>query len=867
MRIPIPNRIAIVCLLAAGVFALTFAQETFGIPERYSEDFTTASFGDPDHTDALWDTQWGRLSLRFAAEIDRWDKLIDGFGAAGISRDGLAVSPFYELDQTLYAMTGAHGIFRSQDGGSSWSRFREDIFNTSPISLRFSPNYTLDRTIFVATSIGIYRSTDRGQSWIANHDGIDPIYLDEARATSWALAVSPTFLQDRTVVLATSAAGADRLYLSTDGGDSWVEKTIATEQVDGAVKTHGNFRVIAISPIYFSDRTIFVVSDDGLVRSADGGSTWSAVAACPDGTPNYIAYEPVLADPPALWLSCFSFPKGFLYRSADGGANWEEVSLTGSPDEKPYIYGLSFSPHFSANGLMMAATYSGGVFLSRDGGDSWNRLLNLSPELLTSSPVFAPAAENPPIWVGTFRRGVWYSSDGGATWGEKNDGLGRQGLYALAISPNFARDGTMYVGGSGTGLHISADGGASWQPSPGFPESGATIGSIFFSPAFSTDRTIFVLVSEKGIYRSADGGASWLEVFSDDGVSALALHPQFPVVPDVWIATRGGRIYHSVDGGGIWSEREPVSACDICSVNIHPGFDREGKFEVWAAAMRTGVFVSKDKGASWTRKTAFPRPYPNRIAKSPNYREDGIMLIGEYGIYYSHDGGDSWSAGTSPGDSGFATAYSGNIVFSPDFANDQTVFAATGNGIYISRNGGVTWERDRAYMKSVPHALARDIAVALAPDGNYQFFVIGGPSVYSARLPVISPAQAQSLNVNVSGAPVVKARLALDMELNGGAVDCFLSNDGGSSWHSVTPDVEFEFPEAGADLRWKIEIHSGSFVQTPLVEGLSIEFGDATLPPPSLPLPKPPDGPGPPAPSPTPPNHQVSGGCSLLPTR
>ena len=90
------------------------------------------------------------------------------------------------------------------------------------------------------------------------------------------------------------------------------------------------------------------------------------------------------------------------------------------------------------------------------------------------------------------------------------DGPRGGSVAALALSPDYANDRTVFAGLRGRGIYRSIDGGETWQPSG---LSDQVIVDLAISPAYATDHTLFAAagLSPAGfnIYRSTDGGATW----------------------------------------------------------------------------------------------------------------------------------------------------------------------------------------------------------------------------------------------------------------------------------------------------------------------------------------------------------------------
>ena len=175
----------------------------------------------------------------------------------------LAFSPGYRTDRTIFAagVGGVTGwgdhVYKSTDGGTTWTESDTGIGDPCATSFAISPNYVTDHTIFVSAEDAnyanvVYKSTNGGADW-------SPASPGSWGASVYALAISPNFAVDRTIFATTAGSG---VFKSTDGGSNWSRQTGLADD---------NAWAIAVSPSYASDQTVFA----GESKSTDGGATWS----------------------------------------------------------------------------------------------------------------------------------------------------------------------------------------------------------------------------------------------------------------------------------------------------------------------------------------------------------------------------------------------------------------------------------------------------------------------------------------------------------------------------------------------------------------------------------------------------------------
>lgn len=591
----------------------------------------------------------------------------------------VAPSPAFAADRTLYAGT-RDGLYGSRDGGRTWRRILQGGEITA---LALAPGAGEGGgAIFAGTAAdGILRSDDGGAGWA----GANPGLLD---LTVLALALSPGFAGDGTGFAATATG----LYRTRNGGRAWRAVELPVEEP--AVQC------LAVSPAFARDRLVLAGAEaDGLFRSDDGGTTWTAPPELAGTGVTALAF----AAGPEAGRHLAAATEAGVALSADGGATWRRA---GAPPEP--ILSLLFAPGGADAGgreVLLAGLVGGGVARSTDGGATWTPAnAGLRARLLDGlflSPAFA---EDGRLFVTGLQSGPFRSSDRGASWTEGGDGLAGAAVHALAAAPD-GRDGPTLYAATGAGVHRSGDGGATWRPCPGptapvtavaagpavgdrpgpalaaggdsalwasddagdtwralgRPFGSAVVTALAHSPAYARDRTIFAATSapaaggaghDLALWRSADGGARWdrqFEVASPAAGLALALSPAFPVDGAIFLGhgpsvLRPRRDMYEIVGGArrpAWRAVALPGAGPLAITALAAAPGAEGRIVVFAAT-NEGVYRSRDGGEGFARWDEGLDPAAVvALAPSPAYTTDRtVYALGLGGtLWRRRDGG------------------------------------------------------------------------------------------------------------------------------------------------------------------------------------------------------------------------------------
>ena len=184
------------------------------------------------------------------------------FGPSGGSIRSLAIAPGSPGE--LYAGTYGGGIFKSTDGGATWSSLSPAIRRQTVNAVAIDPSRP--QTILVGTyNDGVWKSSDGGSTWKrVLHGGSD---VGNQQAPVSAIVFDPS--NPRIVYAATDTGPNDGVHKSADGGATWVRNT-------GGLPN--NFRIDALGIDPKNPATLYAgLNGGGLCKSTDGGRSWTSI--------------------------------------------------------------------------------------------------------------------------------------------------------------------------------------------------------------------------------------------------------------------------------------------------------------------------------------------------------------------------------------------------------------------------------------------------------------------------------------------------------------------------------------------------------------------------------------------------------------
>ncbi len=648
---------------------------------------TSALLIHPTQTNKLWA---GAVGGGIWASTDggiAWTPSADHLASLSVSSMAMAPSD----PNVLFAGTGESflsgdgifgmGMYKSVDGGVTWNPLAstQSWTNNDVFGVAVSPNNP--NNLLVAKFYeGIFRSTNGGASWSSVYwaqGGMCVAYDPSgggrcvASVADWNAAAGEWF---------------HRALYSSNGGQSW---SVAA----GLDYKSGFFSRIALAYSRSSPSIVYATSalDKKIFKSTDGGHTYAPVTA---GTIDTDWFRcPLWVDPtnPSILMSGM----GHVMRSTDGGVTFTQISngYINTTDPHPDIHAIYSDPGF--NGTTNKRVYictDGGVYKTEDAytanqGAGWARL----EQTYRTTQFYAAAGDGPTgkIYGGTQDNGHLLHKPGSDTAAFPFGGDG--GFCAIDWSnTNYLYGEFIYLQ-----IHRSTNGGASASYIiSGLSDAGSAANFIapFILDPNNSNRMLAGGASlwRANNVRTALISPTWKAIRppSTSYISAIAVAPANSDV--VWVGQNDGRIDKSVNGTlttPTWTAVDNNGSTNplpdrYCTRLVIDPSDDKTVYAAFGGFTPDNVWRTNDGGATWQSvsgagATALPSVPVRGVAIHPSRRR-WLYAGTEVGVFASADGGATWSTSTEGPDA--AAVY--ELTF---LHNSTTLLCAThGRGIWTA---------------------------------------------------------------------------------------------------------------------------------------------------------------------------------------
>lgn len=628
----------------------------------------------------------------------RWESVFDTMGTTNIG----AVAIQQNNADVVWVGTGegnprnSHnsgtGIFKSLDGGRSWKRMGLNLSKTI-YRILINPQNGDEVYVAVMGSIwganaerGVYKTTDGGNSWnkvlyVNDLTGCAELVMDPSNpnklfASMWEYQRKPyTF---------TSGGKSSGFYMTVDGGKNWKKLTEKEGLPAGDLGRIG----IAISASNPNRVYAMIESkDQEMFSSIDGGFHWQKVSSDRQMGNRPFYYSEIYVDPGneyhviSLWSQ--------VTHSLDGGKTWNTLLDWGHihPDHH------AFYIHPSNPQLMLDGN-DGGLNLSTDGGKNWRFIANLPVGQFYHVSVDDEIPYH--VYGGLQDNGSWKGpgftwKDGGLRNSDWQELLFGDGFDVLPLPGNDQKGYASWQGGNA--YFYDLNNGKSEAIQPVHPEgkflrfnwnaamalhpalaNGLYFGSQFLHKSYDNGRSYAIISPDlttndtAKLHQAESGGLTIDATNAENYCTIIAIAPAKSDTNVIWVGTDDGNLQLTKDGGKTWTNltsKIPGAPKNAWIPFIH--VNKANAAEAW-------VVMNNYRQNDW-------QPY---LFKTTDYGKTWQRLAKENSV------------------SGYC------LSVLPDPKVQQLVWLGTDHGLYVSINGGTTWN---PWTRGIPNCPVQDLVL------------------------------------------------------------------------------------------------------------------------------------------------------------
>lgn len=658
-------------------------------------------------------------------------------GGRSVTAAGVVGDPM-----TYYMGITGGGVWKTDDAGVSWHNISDGYFKTGSVGAiavsESDPNVVYvgmgehaPRGVMTSYGDGVYKSTDSGKTW--SHLGL------EATEQISRIVIHPSN-PDVVYVAAQGKLNENSeergIYRSNDGGKTW-ERTLYVNDMTGASELSMDMSApnILYATMWEHQRKPWVVisggEGSGVYKSVDGGESWKKIEKGLPVEKGKMAISVSRANPNkvyALVESDSNADKGGLFVSNNGGDSWRMISGDNRLTQRAWYYTEVFT---DPNDEHTVYVLSAPALRSIDGGKTWERLSGTHGDYhdLWINP------DNSKNMVIANDGGAAVSFNYGASWSPQNQMPTAQ-FYRINVDNQYPYN---IYGGQQDNSSVKIASQSSGR-TIGVSDWSASAGGESAFLAFDPDDPRYVM---GGSYL---GTIELLDTKSGASTSVMAAPIQYLGkaardmkylynwnAPIIWSKHEPGTFYHAAqvvlrtrDNGVNWEEVSPDLTRDIDEkqgnggapyTNEAVGAENYGTIAyliesphekgVFYTGSDDGmVYMTKDNMVSWQDVTpkGLGETQVNAVEVSPHDPATVYIATTKYkwgdktpAIYKSTNYGKSWkniSDGIPMG------AYT--RVVREDQNRKNLLYAGTELGIYLSWNGGQSWEPFQLNMPITP---------------------------------------------------------------------------------------------------------------------------------------------------------------------
>ena len=595
------------------------------------------------------------------------------------------------------SLNGGYGIFKSLDGGRSWTRM--GLEKTRHIH-RVIIHPTNPDIVYVAAigspwgaheERGVYKTTDGGKTWEkilysnkltgAADLVMDPNNPNKLIAAMWEHKRDPWFFK--------SGGEGSGMFITHDGGENWSEKTSKDGLPEGDLGRIG----LAIAPANSNIVYALVESKkNALYKSEDGGFSWKMINDKEEIGNRPFYYSDIFVDPQNSnrVYSVFTY----VNVSDDGGKSFESLMPA---------YGVNNGVHpdhhawwiHPKDGSFMMDGNDGGLNITRDKGKSWRFVANLPVAQFYHIAVDNEFPYN--VYGGMQDNGSWR----GPAYVWKSQGIRNSYWQEISFGDGFDvvpdRDNSRYGWSMSQQGYVSRydyQTGNNYTVKPTHPDPEVALrfnwnSAINIDP-FNNNTLYF---GSQFVHKSTDKGLTW-EVISPDLTTNDPEKQKQEESGGLTIDATGAENYTTI----LVIEPSPVE-----------------KDMIWVGSDDGKVHYTRDGGDSWTDVSGNLPGLPEgtwivQIKASNKRKGEALLVANDYRrfnytpyAYRTTNYGKSWSRIVDADDT---ESYALSIIEDPEEKN--LLFLGTDDGLYVSFNAGENWQK---YTHGFPTVSVKDLVI------------------------------------------------------------------------------------------------------------------------------------------------------------
>ena len=599
----------------------------------------------------------------------------------------------------VYVGAAGGGVWKSEDAGRSWKALwhQEPVLNVGALAI----DATAPDTLYCATGeangsadsyagVGLFKTLDAGATWTL----IAPAVAIGLPRRIGTIAIDP-FDSTHIRLGGTSHDPSDpsAMFTSRDGGLTWAREHFisAANYWCHAIVFHPTRRDVIFAAVDENG------AKNGIWRTEDGGRVWTRLSnGLPAGSAQFgrtsLAIAPSAPDTMYALVASGDDRVLGVFRSADMGTTWSAIHGAHFRTERQMTYGNTIVVHPTNPNWVLC----GGVdlHLTTNGGVSWRKVTRWDRQRGQADYAHAdhhallmPAAAVGRVYDGN-DGGMDYSDDGGLTWANRSNGLSITMYYDLDVGQSDGRtfgggtqdngtnltttgsadDHSEILGGDGGWMVIdpsdarrlyasyynmnihrfrAADGWADVSP----PEDAAVRNAmwmVYIAMDPVTPTTVFT--GAYRVWKTVNDGRAWKAVSPTlDGSPITAIEVATARPDCVYIGTQKGGFFRSLDGGRTWSGSLAGATLPgriITRIEAHPLDPLTVVITVGGMSVSrpfSHVFLSTDAGTTW--RDIDNQRLPNVPHQALAFQTDApgaFYVASDAGVFYSPDLGGTW---------------------------------------------------------------------------------------------------------------------------------------------------------------------------------------------------------------------------------